>query len=132
MTHETCPYNLDMSGAGRPPAKPATKFGARLATMRKEAGLSQAQVAEALAVPQRTISFYEREAQAIPSNLLQPLAELLGVTIGDIIGIESDGQRRRGPKSKIERQLDVVRRLPRSEQQFVSKLLDQLLTGRTT
>ena len=37
---------------------------------------------------------------------------------------------RPGRKSKLDHQLDEVRRLPRGEQQFVSKFLDQVLAAK--
>jgi DNA-binding XRE family transcriptional regulator len=64
--------------AGRPSKKKATESGARLAALRKQAGLSQAALAEAVGVPQRTISFYEREAEAIPSTWFQRWRRSLG------------------------------------------------------
>jgi DNA-binding XRE family transcriptional regulator len=60
--------------AGRPSKKKATESGARLAALRKQAGLPQAALAEAVGIPQRTISFYERQAGAIPSTLVPKFA----------------------------------------------------------
>jgi len=111
--------------------KSPTQSGARLAALRKTAGLSQIQLAALIDIPQRTLSFYETEAENIPSRLIPPLAHALGVTVEDILGI-SDKKSKRGPKSKLERQLDSVRRLPRSEQQFVSKFLDNVLNQATS
>lgn len=100
---------------------------ARLAAFRKAAGLSQVQLAESLGIPQRTLSFYEREAEAIPSSLLQPLTEILGVTLEDILGMKNGQSPKRGPKSKLDRQMDAVKRLPRGEQEFVGKFLANVL-----
>jgi len=106
--------------------KTPTQNGARLAALRKAAGLSQIQLAEFIDIPQRTLSFYETNAENIPSTLIPLLADALGVTVEDILGI-SNKNAKRGPKSKLERQLDAVRRLPRKEQAFVSKFLDNVL-----
>ena len=80
--------------------------------MRKQAGLSQAALAEAIGIPERTISFYEREGGHIPSTLPQ-LAKALGVSLKDLLG---DGAQRakRGPKSQLERQLEAIATPPRS------------------
>lgn len=84
--------------AGRPSKKKATDSGARLAALRKQAGLSQAALAEAVGIPQRTISFYEREASAIPSTLVPVLAKVLGVSMEELLGINEGAQRsKRGP-----------------------------------
>ena len=102
----------DAGMAGRPTSKKPTESGARLAALRKASGLSQAELAKALDIPQRTISFYEREADAIPSTLVPPLASILGVGVGEILGIPGEGRAKRGPKSK---------------QKFVSDFLDTVL-----
>ena len=113
--------------AGRPSTKEPSKLGARLAELRKQAGLSQAQLAKSLGMPQRTLSYYEREAADLPTNLLADAARVLGVRVTDILQTDDAPRAKRGPKSKIERQFDAVRQLPRGEQQFVSKLLDNLI-----
>lgn len=118
--------------AGRPSSKKPTENGARLAALRKTAGLSQMQLAEAVGIPQRTLSFYERDAESVPSELLSSLAKALGVTVEALLGLETAPKNKRGPKSKLERQFEALSRLPPSEQQFVSKLLDQLLVGKTS
>jgi transcriptional regulator with XRE-family HTH domain len=118
---EIRPYDHDM--AGRPPLTPPSECGAHLAALRKAAGLSQAQLAEAIGIPQRTVSFYERQAGNLPSNILPKLANALGVSVEAIIGGSSENSKR-GPKSKLERQLEAVRKLPRAKQQQVSALLE--------
>jgi len=80
-----------------------------------------------VSIPQRTLSFYETEAENLPSGLVPSLAQALGVTVDNILGISGEKTTKRGPKSKLERQLDAVRRLPRGEQDFVSKFLDNVL-----
>lgn len=79
-------------------------------------------------IPQRTLSFYETSAESIPSSIIPQLADALGVTVEDILGI-SKKTAKRGPKSKLERQFEGVRRLPKSEQEFVSKFLDNVLSS---
>ncbi len=109
--------------------KTPTDSGVRLAALRKAAGLSQVQLAALIDIPQRTLSFYETNAQNIPSGLLTRLADALGVTIDDILGSSDKKTTKRGPKSKLERQFEFVRRLPRKEQEFVSKFLDNVISN---
>jgi transcriptional regulator with XRE-family HTH domain len=104
--------------AGRPSKKKATESGARFAALRKQAGLSQAALAEAVGIPQRTVSFYEREASAMPLTLVPALAKVLGVSKEELLGINEGAQRsKRGPKCQLERQLEAVATLPRHQQQ---------------
>ena len=118
-------YNEFM--AGRPPKNNPTELGKRLAELRKAAGLSQMEVAAALGVAQRSVSFYEREVRTLPPNLLKPLAELLGVSAEEILGINEGRASKRGPKSKLERQFEEIQKLPRTRQEFISKILGEFL-----
>jgi transcriptional regulator with XRE-family HTH domain len=125
MASENAIYTEFMRG--RAPKTTATEYGSHLAELRRLAGLSQVEVAEALDIPQRTVSFYERKARYLPSNLIQPLAQLLGVPIEEILGVDSSAQRKRGPKSRLERQFEAILRMPPSKQQFISKLLGEII-----
>lgn len=125
-------YSQPMAGkaglAGRPSKKKVTESGARLAALRKQAGLSQAALAEAVGIPQRTISFYEREAEAIPSTLVPTLAKVLGVSMEELLGINNGAQRaKRGPKSQLERQLEAVATLPRQQQQKILDVVEAMI-----
>jgi len=115
--------------AGRPSNKKPSPQGERLATLRKAAGLSQAELAKAIGIPQRTLSQYERIAETFPAALVVPLSRALGVTLEELLGVETGGTGKRGPKSKLERQFEAVRGLPKGRQQFIGKLLDEMLVG---
>lgn len=117
----------DAGMAGRPLSKTPTESGAQLAALWKAADHSQAKLAKALDIPQRKISFYEREADPIPNTLVPSLAAVLGVGVGEILGVPDEGRGKRGPKSKLERQFEQVGRLPKSKQKFVSDFLDTVL-----
>ena len=119
------PYNGGMPRTS--PPKPPKELGARLIRLRKAAGLTQAEMAEALGIPQTTISYYEREAAYLPSTILAPLAQLLGVPIGEIIGVEGQEPGKRGPKSQLERQFEAVRKLPQAKQKVISAILVEFI-----
>lgn len=74
----------------------------RLAALRQQAGLSQVRLARMLDIPQRKLSFYEREAEAIPSSLVPATAKAFGVTIEEVLGLEPSAQKKRGPQSQLE------------------------------
>lgn len=118
--------------AKRTAKQEATESGTRLATLRKNAGLSQVQLAEAVGIPQRTLSFYEREAEAIPSTLVPVFAEALGVTIEEVLGVEPAGAtKKRGRQSQLERQLAAVADLPRKEQQQLLAVVEAFISRHT-
>jgi transcriptional regulator with XRE-family HTH domain len=136
MYSENQLYSQSMAGkaglAGRPSKKKATESGARLGALRKQAGLSQAALAEAVGIPQRTISFYEREASAIPSTLVPALAKALGVSMEELLGINEGVQHsKRGPKSQLERQLEAVATLPRHQQQKILAVVEAMIAHHT-
>ena len=106
-----------------------TESGKRLAALRKAAGLTQIQLAAMVDIPQRTLSFYETDSESIPSALIPLLADALGVTVEEILGLSNKKTAKRGPKSKLERQFDGVRKLPKREQEFVSKFLENVLSN---
>lgn len=63
-------------------------FGERLAALRKEKGMTQAQLAEILNVSNKTISRWET-AEGYPEiTLLVPLAKALGVTVDELLAEE--------------------------------------------
>jgi hypothetical protein len=83
---------------------------------------------EAVGIPQRTISFYEREAAAIPSTLVPTLANVIGVSMEEILGIDNGAQRsKRGPKSQLERQFEAIATLPRQQQQKILDVVEAMI-----
>ena len=122
------PYNAaDM--AGRPPTKEAPFFGNRLALVRKEKGYSQEKLAEMLGTTRANIAYYERSAKNPTLDFIQRCADALGVTVADLIadGEAATADRKRGPKSALERSYEEVSKLPRSKQQEILKVVDALL-----
>jgi transcriptional regulator with XRE-family HTH domain len=104
------------------------KLGERIAELRRARALTQAQVAERFAVSQQTINSFERGRRRVPVSLLPELAQILDVTIEElIVGDKANGAGKRGPASKIERQMEEIRRLPRAKQRFVIEMLDAVI-----
>jgi len=102
------------------------ELGARIAKLRKEHGMTQTELAEILGYSQQHVLSLEKGRYRVPANLLPVMAELFGVTLEELLGVESKPAR---PKrlSKIERQLEKLSKLPKSKQRFVSEMLDTVL-----
>ena len=62
-------------------------YGARLANLRKGAGLSQLQLADKLGITQSLISRYERGDRRMYDDMLAEAAKILGVTPNEILGV---------------------------------------------
>ena len=106
----------------------AEDIGSRIAACRKQAGLSQAQLAELVGHCQQTIADYETGRRRIPACKLAQLSEVLGVPATDFFADSDKLPRKRGPASRLQQQFERIKSLPRSEQQFVVRMLDNALT----
>ena len=74
------------------------------------------------------IDYYERRAKNPTMDFVQRAADVLNVSVIDLVDDNGTEPRKRpGPASKIERQIDELRQLPKSKQRFVSELLDTVL-----
>jgi len=101
-------------------------LGSRVAEARKAQGLTQSELADLLEVTQPMIASYEIGRRRIPATLLPPLAKELRIPIDQLLGEQSQTARR-GPVPKLQKQLEAVRELPKSQQNFVSQFLDTVL-----
>ena len=122
---EICPYNSRMA---RPSSKPRPKQAARLAALRRTAGLSQTELASAINVSQQTVAYWETTAIPPRSDVLPRMAKALGVRVEDILG---DGPinavRQPGPVGEVQRTFDEVRKLPRKQQRKIVETVQALV-----
>ena len=122
---ETMCYRFGMAG-GRPAKTKAPEFGARLAALRKQAGLSQSEFAEKAGISRPMVDYYERRAPNPATSFVIKAAAALGVTTDELLGVASGGRGKVGRKSKLDRYVEHVKQLPRAEQQYVLKFLEQV------
>lgn len=116
------------AGMGRPISKPRPSTGTRLATLRKAAGLSQAELAKALGVPQSTVGYWETAPKPPRSDVLPKLAKVLGVRVEDILGTTPIASPSRpGPVGKLQRAFEHASVLPRRQQELVVEFVDTLV-----
>ncbi|MCC7069926.1 MAG: helix-turn-helix domain-containing protein [Deltaproteobacteria bacterium] len=99
--------------------------------MRKQQGLSQAQLAEKLDISPKMVDYYERRATNPSIAIVKKAAELFGVGVADILGERSaaPAKKKPGPPSALEERIAKVRELPKKEQEFVIRMLDTVLEG---
>jgi len=102
------------------------KLGERIATLRNERGLTQVQLAELLGCSQQQVLSFEKGRRRVPVSALPGLSKALGVPVEDLLGAKSQAAKR-GPTPKLQRQLEQLSQLPRSQQRFVSQMLDTVL-----
>jgi len=102
------------------------KLGERIATLRKARGLTQVQLAEVLGVSQQQVVSFEKGRRRVPASALPELSRVLGVSVENLIGAEP-GPAKRGPKPKLQQQLEQLSRLPKPKQKFVMEMIDTVL-----
>ncbi len=119
--------------AQRPMTPDETAFfhvvGSRIARCRKDADLTQVQLADALGIAQQQLASYEIGRRRVPVSLLPRLARALGVTIEDIIGEDEprSATGKRGPASRLQQQIARIQQLPRARQRFLIELIETTL-----
>jgi len=105
-----------------------TQLGLRIADLRKQHGITQIQLAETLEVSQQTINSYEVARRRVPVSALPTLATLFEVSVDELLGKENkQASNKRGPASKLQKQLERVSSLPRSKQKFVIEMIDTVI-----
>jgi transcriptional regulator with XRE-family HTH domain len=112
----------------RSPTSSRPKQGARLAALRKAAGLSQAELARIIGVPQQNVAYWETSTKPPRSDVLPTMAKALGVRVEDILGDNPvNAGRKPGPVGKLQRVFERASVLPRREQQLVADFVETLL-----
>ena len=115
---------------GRPAQKKAPAFGSRLAALRKQCGLSQAQFAEKAGVSREMVGYYERRTDNPESAFVVKAATVLGCTTDELLGVKSGEAKRAGRKSKLDRYVEEVKKLPKADRDYVVRFLEQALGRR--
>lgn len=100
--------------------------GMRLAELRKDAGFSQYELARYVGVPQANIAFWERSEKPPRSEVLPKMAEALGVSVEDLLIVDTERITARKatksngrPAGKVREVFDRVSKLPRRQQEHI-------------
>jgi len=102
-------------------------LGGRIAQLRKDNQLTQVQLAETLGVAQSTLNAYELGQRRVPVSALPVLARTLAVTLEELMGEPATKAQKRGPAPKLAQHMEKISQLPRTQQQFVMRMLDTVL-----
>ena len=68
----------------------ASYTGNQISTLRRQKGMTQKELAEILHVTDKAVSKWERGKNFPDLILLQPLAEVLGVSVSELLGVEPE------------------------------------------
>lgn len=103
------------------------QLGNRIAQLRKEHGITQTQLAEALDVSQQTVQAYEVGRRRVPVSALPTLARTLATPIEALLGGPTAAARRRGPAPRLQRHLERLSALPKPKQRAVMDVIEAML-----
>ena len=99
-------------------------LGLRMASARKARGLTQQQLADRLGIVQQSYAQYETGRARIQAAMLPKLAQYLGLTLDELMGVGTGSRAKPGPSSKFELQIERLRQLPKAKQRLLMAMLD--------
>lgn len=82
-------------------------LGTMIAELRKQHGMTQLELAEKMGVTDKAVSKWERDLSCPDINSLPNLAEILGVTVDDLMQIKKEAE---APVSKVSEIMDLAPR----------------------
>jgi transcriptional regulator with XRE-family HTH domain len=106
-------------------------FGGRLAQIRQERGLTQAEFGKAVGVSQRVIAYYETESEQPPGTLLVDLGKALKVSADELLGLKPTKEKASPKRARLLKRLKRVEQLPTADQRAVLKFVDALISSRS-
>lgn len=121
---ENCVYTERMP---RNLSKPRPTQGARLAALRRDAGLTQIELARLVSEPQQNIALWEQSDRPPRSDVIPKLARALRVQIEDLFAESATPPRRSGPPGKALKLFEEVAKLPRRQQDKIVEFLTPVI-----
>ena len=102
------------------------QLGNRVATLRKEEGMTQTQLAKILGVSQQHMASFEVGRRKLPASALPTLIQLFNTTADELIG-QAKSPVKRGPISTLQRQIEQIGLMPKARQKFITEMLDAMI-----
>lgn len=109
----------------------AAAIGARLARLRKERGVTQAELARRLGISQPMVSEYERGALRLHGELILELTAILDVTADELLGRAGEADVRDSSRARnrgLMRRLQRIDALPKRDRDALMRTIDAFLT----
>ena len=102
-------------------------FGERMAKLRYKAGYSQRDLARETGISQRMIAYYEKQAQYPPTHVLPILADALGVTVDQMLGLDKIKSNEKNKDMRLWRRFSKIEKLDPKEKRQIMMLLDTFI-----
>ena len=121
--------------ATKPTAEPASSpIHARLAELRLQRGLSQAEVARDMGLTQVLVSNYEQGTRRLHAELVARFAEFYHVTADDLLGLKKAPNQSKPTNDlglHLLKRMQKIQSLPKQRQKEVLRSIDFVLSGAT-
>jgi transcriptional regulator with XRE-family HTH domain len=108
----------------------AKRIGAKLAEVRIACGLTQVELAKRLGIPQPRLSAYERGQLRLYGEILFRIAQTLGVSADQLLGLSEPSQPRLVASRRMRRVLWQADHLSRRDRDALVRMLEGYLAGR--
>jgi transcriptional regulator with XRE-family HTH domain len=97
-----------------------------LRSLREKCGLTLREFSRQIGEHPSNVSYWERTESIPRSDVLAPMAKILGVTVEELLG-EPKPRRATAPGGKARQVFDAVSRLPRRQQQKIVEVVEALV-----
>ncbi|MET0534561.1 MAG: helix-turn-helix transcriptional regulator [Steroidobacter sp.] len=108
-------------------------LGTHISELRKERGMTQAELARTLGVSQQTVFAYELGDRRVSVLMLVKLAKVFGVSVESLMGMtkaQRPAKRRLSPAGV--RHAERFHQLSKTQQRFVARIIEVLLEQNRT
>ena len=109
---------------GRKAEADAPMFGKRLAELRKERGMTQQELADALGITRDLVGHYERRSNNPNLDFVLKVAELFGTGIDELLGLAEEPKRKPGPSPRVARLAESIAKLPKAKQAVILDMVE--------
>lgn len=102
-------------------------FGSRVRELRKRKGVTQVELAKALGVTQRGISYYENETDNPSMEIIEKIAKALGVTKRLLVEYDEEPiPDELKPIRSLQQKMRMLSKLPPEDQRYLVRTIDML------
>lgn len=106
-------------------------LGHRIARLRREKGLTQAELAQQLQVSQPVVSDYENDVIRLPADVVVQIAGILGASTDELLGMKAPAARSNGASIKnrrLYRRMQEIEKLPRRDQEALLRTIEAFIS----
>lgn len=115
-----------MSEKRKDPNSLAAVFGKRLVMLRKDHQMSQYELADKSGLSRSAINYYEGWARNPTLDILQKIAKVFDISASSLIE-EDENSNTKKPMSRLEKQIQALRRLSPQKQRMIANMLEGAL-----